>query len=441
MDLLLNFDWIAFLDSVGNNPFQAMWFFFLNGGWILILWALGWGALQLWLGWRQTLYGAKKVWVLLAIDIPRLHEQTPRAVENMFAYLAGGHQPASWTEKWIQGRTQDTITCEIISIEGHIQFLIRTTKGLRDLAEAAIYSQYPDASITEVEDYARKVPSHYPDEEWDLWGTEMIPAKHGMDIYPIRTYPFFEDKVSGEFKDPISALLESFSRLGPGEQAWYQIVLTPIDQKHFVKAAEAMVKKLKGEKVEHKPSLIEKIIEFPLHAVGLLASELMGSGGGHAAPVKKENTQPKIMGMTQGERDLITAVEMKASKILYLCKIRFLYVAKKTAMTKSRAANTFIGSMKQTNTNNMFSLKPESKKVGVNGTLWWFKDARNNERKHHLISMYRNRSNWGGTDNYHFNTEELATLWHFPNSLQVKAPQIKKTEAKRSEPPSNIPFG
>jgi hypothetical protein len=438
MDFLFNFDWNAFLAGIGNNPFQAMLFFFLNGGWIFILWALGWGAIQLWLQWRQNLYGAKKVWVVLAIDIPRMHEQTPRAVENMFAYLAGGHQPASWTEKWIQGRTQDTISCEIVSIEGNIQFLIRTTKGLRDLAEAAIYSQYPDAAITEVEDYARKVPAHYPDEEWDLWGTEMIPAKHGMDMFPIKTYPFFEDKVSGEFKDPLSALLESLGRLGPGEQAWYQIVLTPIDQKGFTTKAEALVKKLKGEKVEAKKSTVEKVVELPLKTVGIVAEHVLGVAP--AAPAKKEAGQPKIMSMTQGEKGLIEAVEMKAMKILYLAKIRFLYVAKKQNMVKSRAANTFIGAMKQTNTNNMLSLKPESKKVGVNGTLWWFKDARNNERKHNLIVMYRNRSNWGGTPNYHFNTEELATLWHFPHSMQVKAPQVRKTEAKKTEPPANIPF-
>ncbi|MFZ2804248.1 MAG: hypothetical protein WA001_03420 [Patescibacteria group bacterium] len=440
MDLFFNFDWTTFLNSVGNNPFQAMLFFFLNGGWIILLLVMLWGVAHLWLQWRQNLFGAKKVWIVLAIDIPRMHEQGPRAVENAFAYLAGAHGPSSWTEKWIQGRTQDTISCEIVSIEGQVQFIIRTTRNLRDLAEASIYAQYPDAEITEVEDYTTKVPAHYPDEEWDLWGTEMIPAKHGMDLYPLKTYPFFEDKVSGEFKDPMSAFLESFSRLGPGEQAWYQIVLTPVAQGDFVKKSEALVKKIKGEKVIAKKTLLDHAVDLPLKGAGLVAEQLLGSGTAEK-PKPPAKEQPKIMGMSQGEKDILSAVEMKAAKIVYLVKIRFVYVAKKQNMVKSRAANTFIGAIKQVNTNNMMSLKPESKKVGVNGTLWWFKKARNNERKTHLALMCRGRSNWSGTPNYYLNTEELATLWHFPHALQVKSPQLQKTESKRSEPPSNIPFG
>ena len=89
-----------------------------------------------------------------------------------------------------------------------------------------------------------KVPLHYPDEEWDLWGVEMIPTRN--DVYPLKTYPFFEDKVSMEFKDPLSAMLESLSRIGPGEQAWYQIVMTPIAQTKWQAKGEAIVKKLLG---------------------------------------------------------------------------------------------------------------------------------------------------------------------------------------------------
>jgi hypothetical protein len=415
-----------------------MLFFFLNGGWIAILFVFLWGTVKLFQGYKQNIFNSKKSWIVLAIDIPRMHEQGPRAVENAFAYLAGAHSKNSWVETWFVGRTQDTISCEIISIEGHVQFIIRTTRAMRDLAEAAIFSQYPDAEIVEVEDYARNVPAHYPDEEWDLWGTEFIPVR--SDVYPLRTYPAFEDKVSGEFKDPLSAMLEGFSRIGPGEQVWFQIVMTPIPQKDFEKKAEHAIKKMKGEKIEAKKNLIEHAIDFPLKGMELFAEQLIGSGGHGEKPKPPQREQPKIMGMTQGEKDVIAAIENKASKIVFLCKLRFLYLAKKQVMVKAHAVHPFIGAIKQFNTNNMQSLKPETGKVGVNGTLWFFNEARNNERKHHLILMYRNRSNWGGTPNFHLCIEELASLWHFPHALQVKSPQLKKTESKRSEPPSNIPF-
>jgi hypothetical protein len=436
MDQLLNFDW-SFIDRIGDNPFVAMWFILLHGGWIIVLYVLLWGFVYLRKDYMQNRFTGKKTWIVLSVQIPRMHEQTPRAVENAFAYIAGMHSKNSWTEEWIDGRTQDTISFEIVSIDGHVQFVVRTTRNMRNITEAAIYSQYPDAEIAEIEDYARKVPSDYPDETWDAWGTEMIPVR--SDVYPLRTYPYFEDKVSGEFKDPLSALLEGFSRLGPGEQAWYQIVLTPIDQKAFMAKAEATIKKLKGEKVEAKRTILDEVVDFPLKATGALAQGILGSGDAAAKP-KKDEKQPLMFRLSKGEQDVLSGVENKMSKIVYLAKIRFLYVAKKNVLVKSHAVHPFIGAMKQFNTNNMLSVKPESKKIGVTGTLWFFKKRRNNERKHKLIVAYRNRSNWFGTPNFHLCIEELASLWHFPHSMQVKAPQLHKTESKRSEPPANIPF-
>lgn len=437
MDEFFNFDW-SFIDQIGDNPFIAMGFFLANGGWVVLVAVISWGCVRLWLEWRQTLYNAKKTYVVLAIDIPRLTEQGPRAVDNMFAYLAGAHGGASWTDKWIRGYTQDTIAVELVSIEGHIQFIIRTTRKLRDLVEAAVYAQYTDAQIVEVEDYAFKVPNQYPDEEWDVWGAELIPAK--KDYYPLKTYPYFEDKVSMEFKDPLSALFESFGRMGVGEQAWFQIVMTPIAQGDYVKTAELAIKKLTGQKVEAKKTILDHIVDAPMNTLSFAVDAVMTSG---AAPAKPAAKQPdfRMMNMTPGERVVVEAIENKMSKIVYQCKIRFVYVAKKAVKSNPRIVQPFFGSIKQFNTNNMQSLKPELKKVGMSGALWFFKDWRNNGRKRRLITAYRNRSNWVGAPNFHMCTEELASLWHFPHTLQVKAPQLKKTEAKRSAPPPNIPFG
>jgi hypothetical protein len=98
-------------------------------------------------------------------------------------------------------------------------------------------------------------------------------------------------------------------------------------------------------------------------------------------------------------------------------------------------------SIKQINSNQLLALKPETTRVGINGALWLFKDRRNGRRKTLLVSAYSNRNPYFGTPPFHLNTEELATMWHFPHSLQVKAPQLNKTEAKRTEPPINLPFG
>lgn len=437
MDEFFNIDW-SFIDQIGDNPFVAMGFFLANGGWIVLLIVMAWGASKLWLDWRQMLYMKQKTFVVLAIDVPRVSEQGPRAVENMFAYLAGAHGGASRIDIWWRGYLQDTISCEIVSIEGHVQFVIRTTKKLRDLVEAAVYAQYPSAMLTEIEDYAAKVPSQYPDEEWDCWGAELIAAK--PDYYPLKTYPYFEDKVSMEFKDPLAAMFESFGRLGPGEQAWFQIVLKPVLGNDFVQQASLAVKKLTGQKIEPKRTFLDKAVDLPLSTLSFAADQVFSST---AAPPKKDAKQMdlRMLNMTPGERDVVQAIENKMSKLIFQCKMRFIYIARKEVKSNPRILQPFFGSIKQFNTQNMQSLKPELKKSGVSSSIILFKNWRNNLRKTNMVMRYRNRSDWSGAKAFHLCTEELASLWHFPHTIQVESPQLKKIEAKRTAPPTNIPFG
>ena len=435
----LNFDVDAFLNVAGNDPFSAMAYLFLNGGWIILIPTLWYMLKYGWLDYIQNKASGKREWVLLRISVPKASEQTVKAIENLFALLAGAHSPASWTETWVEGATQAVMSVEIASIEGQVSYYVYCLKGLRDLIESAVYAQYPDAEIDPVEDYARQVPVKYPDDTWDVWCTEMTNVN--PDPYPLKTYPEFEDKVSGEFKGPMASFLEVFSRLGPGEQAWYQIILQPTDQRDFRKRAESMIKKLKGIKEVPKPSLLDQIVSIPLSAFFEIAGMLLGTalgGGGEKKEEKKDGTE--MLKMSPGERLVLEAVERKASKIGFNCKIRFMYIAKKDVMKKSRAVQPFIGSIKQVNTFNMQALKPSSK-VGVNGTLWWFKERRNGERKSKMIRAYRSRSGWSGLPKFFMSSEELATLWHFPILLQVKAPGLRRIEAKKSEAPANIPFG
>ncbi|HVM90868.1 MAG TPA: hypothetical protein VMU11_03160 [Verrucomicrobiae bacterium] len=437
-----NFDVDSFLNLAGGDPFSAMFYLFIHGGWIIfifvILWMIKWG----WLEYHQNKFHHHQEFILLRVTVPKASEynqQTPRAVENIMANLAGAHSPASWKEKWFDGKVQLPLSLEIASIEGEVSYYIHALRGLRDLVEAAIYAQYPDADIDEVPDYTKTVPHHYPSDEWDLWGTEMTNVM--PEPYPLKTYVEFEDRVSGEFKDPIANLLEVFSRLGEGEQAWYQIIIEPTDQKHFRHNAEKVINKIKGIKEVHKKTALDQVVDFPMNALSTVANVALGIP---SAPAKKGDSKdafPRMMALSPGERFVLEAIERKAGKIGFESKIRFIYAAKKNKMNKAKVVNSFIGAIKQTNTFNMQALKPESKHVGVNGTLWWFKDSRNNKRKNHLLHAYQHRSAHAGLHLFFLSSEELATLWHFPILMQVKAPQLRRTEAKRAEPPANIPFG
>ena len=111
MNEYFTFDVASFLAMLGSNPFMVMWTFFIYGGWVIFLIIGIWASTKIWLVWRQTLASKKKEFITLAIDIPKLTErdsgQSLRAVENIFAHLAGAHAPASWTETWIDGKYQD----------------------------------------------------------------------------------------------------------------------------------------------------------------------------------------------------------------------------------------------------------------------------------------------------------------------------------------------
>ena len=434
------FDLNTFLSYAGSDPFTAMWYLFLKGGWLLFLWVGLWIARTMYLDYIQSKTAAKKEYAVFRVTVPRVSEQTPKAVENIFASFAAAYGPPNWTEKWIKGEFQTPLSIEIISLEGEVMFCVQCEKRLRDLIEASIYAQYPDADIDIIDDYTKQVPAHYPDEVYDLWGTEVTNTKD--DAYPIKTYVDFTDPVSGEIKDPLATLLENFSRLGAGEQLWYQIVLTPTDQKEARARAEAITNKMKGVEPKSKsPGLFQQIIMFPFTVIEqILGIFVPGFGGGGDSKPEKKDGPPKILTLSPGERAILEAIERKTSKIGFMCKIRIIYVARKEAMKRAKVVQPFLGSLRQFNTLHMQTLVPNSKKIGINSSFWILKDRRNNYRKNKLIRAFQQRSDSVGLPPFFLCTEELATLWHFPNLIQVKAPQLRRTQSKKTDPPAYIPF-
>lgn len=435
----LSFDIENFLDIAGQNPFAAMWIIMKSGGWILLAWFAWWAGTQGYLEYIQDRFWKKKEWMLMQITIPRVSEQTCKAVENMFATIAGLHNGPSWTEIWVDGFVQTTVSLEIASIDGQVSFYIWCERRFEAMMKSAIYAQYPDADIVEAENYAKAIPQTYPDEEWDIWGTELTTV--APDAFPIKTYHDFEDPVSGEFKDPLAGVLENFSHLGPGEQAWYQINIKMTDQKDFRKRAEQEINKIKGVKEKPSESWVGQLFSFPFNIFSDLLKVAFGYQLEPAEKPKedKKDLFPKLAALSPSEKYTLEALERKSGRIGFETKIRFIYAGRKEVFKKPRAVHAFIGAIKQVNDFGMQSLKPESKACGVSSTILWFKEARNDIRKTRLVTRYAKRSG-DGVSRYFMSVEELATLWHFPILLQVKAPQLRRTEAKKTDAPANIPF-
>ena len=199
---------------------QMLWVFFINIGWILIAVVLLYGISLIYLQKIRSQWAAKNLkYIILAIDVPKGNEQSPKAAENMFTYLSGAHGSVNFFEKWFEGKFQASFSYEIVSLEGYTQFLVRLPIEFRNLIETSVYSQYPDAEISEVDDYVETVPHRFPDEEYDVWGSEFVQAKSWP--FPIKLYQEFEHKFGEsetQFKDPMASLMDLCSSLREGEQ-------------------------------------------------------------------------------------------------------------------------------------------------------------------------------------------------------------------------------
>jgi len=424
----INID-LGYFYRLGEMPLPLMlWRIFLDIGWIPFVLVVVTGSWLLWVQWRQNKFAATIETCLLAIDVPRQNEQTAKAVEHIFSNLAGAYSGLDRFEKYWLGKFQPTFSFEIASINGYVQFVVHTWVKHRDLVESAIYAQYPDAEIIEIADYTRGVPVNHPDPEWDAFGTEFV-LKRGNHL-PIRTYFQFEHSAAeDQFKDPMSSLLEVMGSLQSGEQMWLQFMITPTDSE-WVKSGLREVDKLMGKKPAPKKSMIDEALWLPKGVVNEMLGSLGSSMGGDD---KKEDF--KMLNMSPGERSVIEAIQMKLSKIGFQTKIRMVYAGRRGTFSKKRFT-AVKGAIMQFNSLNMNELKPFGDVTPKSD--YFYQRWSENDKKTSLVRNFRNRSGRGAT-RYILNTEELATLYHFP-MRDVKTPLLKKTDAKRAEPPASLPM-
>lgn len=430
-------DFNPLIEAAARSPWHGMWYLVIHGGWVIFVLTFLIGFKWIWLLHINRKFQSKWKWVLLSIEVPAENIQSPRAVENILAHLAGAHMTYDLIEKYFTGFAQEFFSLEVVSRGGLVHFYIYTPVHLRDLVAASIYAQYPTAEITEAEDYVKGMPDHFPDPEWALWGTEWKLVRH--QAYPIRTYEEFQDETAEEaaFKDPMAALLETMSSLLPEEQLWLQIIITPIKSNSWQSASYRLVDKLAGIPSEGKQTWFEKLMSIPGMLVTAVVDAMLPGTPAHDARAK-EDLPSKMLYLTPGEREVIEAIERKAAKIGFHTKIRGIYLSKKATTNKARGRFGIIGAIKQINTEDLNSLKPDTKKIGTHAH-YLFIEWRKNWKRRKIMRAYKVRSNWRGHVGYVLNIEEIATLWHFPISESVKTPLLVKSESKRAEPPHELP--
>lgn len=420
--------------------FQLIWFLLSSGGWVVLLMVGLYLLWELFVYYNQGIFLASVKWITLSIDIPKENEQSFLAVEQIFAHLHSIHTNYTFGETYFHGNLILWLSLEIVSFGGQIKYLAYVPERYRSLFESAVYAQYPDAEINEVEDYIQHLPPYNPEKShYDVWGTEFKLKKE--DAYPIRTYRAFEHQASETIVDPLAGVLEALATAQPHELIGLQIIIRPTDDE-WKEAAKKLVKELKGEpKKTPKPSAIAGILGGVID--GLL--DMVGAGGGGATATPSKEQLPSLMlHLSPGERDTIAAIEQNIAKIGYQTKIRVMYIAPKEKFRKD-IKSVIVGSFRQFDDTLLNGFKPEKKRTWTTIPFEFSEVLEapyiryiSNLRKRKLVRFYKTRNFFKGAKSFILNIEELATIFHFP-LITVKTPQLTKTEIKKSEAPINLP--
>jgi hypothetical protein len=299
--------------------------------------------------------------VLLQVAVPRGNEIKIDAMEQLFASLYS-IKKGGFKQKF---STQPTVSFEIVAKKEDIRFYVWTPIKLRDLVEKQINGAYAEAEITQVEEY-----NIFPQEGKVAYKSFQLSKGS---FYPLKTYKDLPT-------DPLSSLTSSLAKMGEGEAAAIQVLVSPAD------------------------------------------SSWQKEGGKFISDTKKQESDPEKAKFATSAKTL-DAIESKITKPGFEASLRIIV----TSSTKESAkmhldniASTF--EQFASDTNSFKGRKIRNKGAFMQDFLYRYQPM------FHLFGSHRSI----------LNSEELATIYHFPNK-QVTTPHIYWLYAKTAPAPSEIP--
>lgn len=326
-------------------------------------------ALRLWLRNRDREKESLES-TLIQVSLPRDNEIKIDAAEQMFSALAAvGKHP-----KWYQFTRPPHITFEIVGLPGDIRFYVHVPKKLKDFVEKQINGAYPDAEVVEISDPAAKQKS-----DAIIGGEYNIFSEEGKVAFASLVLKETQYKPLKVFKDlpvdPLSSITSILAKMGVGEGAAIQFMITPA-----------------GTEWKH-------------------------AGKAYIAKTKKNEANPETAKYSADAKEL-EAIENKLSKPGFLASVRIV-ISSSTKEAANAHLSNIINAFEQYSGQNKF----KKHKIRLKGLF--MQDF-----------IYRYFPIWGQQSV--LTSEELATLFHFPNK-SVTTPGIHWINAKRAPAPANLP--
>lgn len=389
----------------------------------IVLFVVFW---KVWMHWIRFAFWFRRPMTLIHIELPPEVTKSPLAMELVLTGLWNNGSETTFIQRIWKGQFRAITTLELVSNEGRIGFYIHLQKNWKEFMEARIYGQFPEAKITEVTDYVDDVP--YDPETYDLWGTEY--NKKIAEAAPIKTYVDWQLDLNPDTPetkiDPMTNILEFLSTAKKDEYIWIQIVMKARKKdewygfyrgNHYIDDG----KKLKNDITKGAIERAQQFTKDPAEQakVGSRGSTLL----------------------SESERNAVAAIDRSMSKQVFDCGIRGMYVVKKGKFDLSRVNNLVRlwdpfrfeewQSLNVTRGKSIFDY-PWQDWRGIRSTMiskkmfFWYK-----HRAYFYVPYDQNE--------VCMTTEELASIWHFPNS-EVKTPALQRVPSRRAPAPANLPI-
>ncbi|MBX4187528.1 MAG: type IV secretion system DNA-binding domain-containing protein [Candidatus Doudnabacteria bacterium] len=294
------------------------------------------------------------------------------------------------------------ISFEIAAKGKKISFYINTPTRLRSLIEKSLHAQYPKAQIDSV-----KIYNIFTDTS-STAGAELGLQKDS--IFSFKTYKNMET-------DPINAMTNSLSKLGPDEGAAIQMLISPAGHSWQSRPRKVAHEIQQGK---HPDDVTSSNFDKALYG----SFNVMGNAIDYALGTAKQKDQNLIahpenkhIQLTPMQQDMVKRLEDKSSKSGYFYNLRVVTSAESQANADLHLKNILASFMQ-------YSMPPfNGFKVRKKKTTQVVKD--------YVFRIFHNTKDV-------LNTEELASLWHLPTKF-TETPNIKWLGAKKAPPPQNLP--
>lgn len=413
---------------------------------------LGYAAWTIWVHYVQQDFISGIDFVLLEIVPPRDVLRSPQSMELFFSNALYHWSMKGGLEEYWQGAVWFWYSLEIVSIDGQVHFYIRTPTRIKDLIETQMYAQYPQAQVKIAEDYTLAVDEISDTSKYNLWGCEFKLEK--PEVFPVKTYIDYglDEDPDEEYKiDPISSVIELFGSIKKGEQMWMQVIVTPSKKRYHKHGT------LFGsiDWVENGKNEILKVLE---PYTGSRTRSEVDPRGGYGLEVRA----PAFLD------EVIKTSAKKVLKVGFDSGIRIAYVATKDIYPigvrsnnsrnirlifrqyASPYSNAFyrINSTQGDAYGGIFMISKKTVVLLANRHLHAYREREFHHLplRHHLFNKHMIPWPFSPAifpayfhpEIFVLNTEELATLWHFPGQI-LKVPTLERIESKEASPPTNLP--